>query len=83
VASATGYQGAASAEKSGVALACGTKGKAKGAIGCGICVVERGKWDGETFPIIAIKATIVDGVKIKADTYYTLKDGEFVEVTGK
>lgn len=51
----------------------------KGTIGCGICIVERGKWNGDTHPIVAIKAAIVDGVKIKADTYYMLKDGEFVE----
>jgi hypothetical protein len=25
--------------------------------------------------------TIVDGKKIKADTFYTLKDGRFVEAT--
>lgn len=30
--------------------------------------------------IKGIKAAIVDGVTIKADTWYTLKDGEFKEV---
>ena len=80
-ASATGYQGAASATgKAGVALAAGYKCKAMGALGCAICCVERGEWDGETFPIIAVKAVIVDGEKIKADTWYQLKNGEFVEV---
>ena len=29
---------------------------------------------------IAVKAAIVDGVRIKADTWYKLKNGEFVEV---
>ena len=28
------------------------------------------------------KAFVVDGEKIKADTYYTLKDGEIVEAEG-
>ena len=79
-ASATGNQGAASATgKAGVALATGFGCKAKGAIGCAICVVERGNWDGETYPIINIKAAIVDGDIIKADTYYTLCNGELVE----
>ena len=80
-ASATGDQGAASATgKSGVALAAGVDGKAKGALGCAICCVERGEWDGETYPIIAIKAAIVDGDSIKPDTWYMLQNGEFTEV---
>ena len=89
-ASATGYQGAASATgnrgaasatgKAGVALAAGYECKAMGALGCAICCVERGEWDGEAHPIIAVKAMIVDGEKIKADTWYQLKNGEFVEV---
>ena len=77
---ATGYQGAASATgEAGVALAAGFGCKAKGALGCAICVVERGNWDGETYPIINIKAAIVDGDIIKADTYYMLINGAFVE----
>ena len=80
-ASATGDLGAASATgKSGVALAAGLECKAKGALGCAICCVERGKWDGEMYPILAVKAAIVDGETIKADTWYMLKNGEFVEV---
>ena len=80
-ASATGDQGAASATgKAGVALAAGYECKAMGALGCAICCVERGEWDGEAHPIIAVKAMIVDGEKIKADTWYRLQNGEFVEV---
>ena len=80
-ASATGYLGAASATgKAGVALAAGYECKAMGALGCAICCVERGEWDGETYPIVAVKAAIVDGEKIKADTWYRLQNGEFVEV---
>ena len=80
-ASATGYLGAASATgKAGVALAAGLQCKAMGALGCAICCVERGKWDGNTYPIIAVKAAIVDGEKIKSDTWYRLENGEFVEV---
>ena len=80
-ASATGNRGAASVSgKASVALACGIDSMAKGALGCAICVVERGEWDGETYPIKAIKAAIVDGKKLKADTWYTLKGGKFAEV---
>ena len=80
-ASATGNRGAASATgKSGVALAAGIECKAKGVIGCAICCVERGEWNGATYPIIAIRAAIVDGETIKADTWYMLENGEFVEV---
>ena len=80
-ASATGDWGAASATgKAGVALAAGRECKAMGALGCAICCVERGEWDGNTYPIIAVKAAIVDGEKIKSDTWYRLENGEFVEV---
>ena len=80
-ASATGYQGAASATgKASVALAAGVEGKAKGSLGCAIFLVERGEWDGETYPIINVKAAIVDGKTVKAGTWYTLQNGELVEV---
>ena len=80
-ASATGYQGAASATgKASVAIACGIEGKAMGALGCGICLVERGEWDGETYPIKYIKAAIVDGETIKPNVWYTLENGQFVEL---
>lgn len=79
-ASATGNQGAASATgKGSVALACGIEGKAMGALGCAICLVERGDWDGETYPIKAIRAAVVDGETLKPGVWYTLIDGEFVE----
>ena len=89
-ASATGYLGAASATgdlgaasatgKAGVALAAGLECKAMGALGCAICCVERGEWNGKTYPIVAVKAAIVDGENIRADTWYQLKNGKFVEV---
>ena len=80
-ASATGDRGAASATGTGcVALACGLASKALGSLGNAIVCCERGPWNGETYPLLAIKAAIVDGETIKADTWYTLKNGEFVEV---
>jgi len=81
IASNTGN--ASSAEVSGkdsVAIVCGKDGKARGSLGCAIVATERGDWNGETFPLIAICSAIVDGETIKADTWYTVKNGEFVEV---
>lgn len=82
-ASATGVKGAASATgEDGIAIASGYQGRAKGALGCVICLAERkvpDMWAGKA-PVLAAKAAIVDGKTIKADTWYTLKNGEFVEV---
>ena len=80
-ASATGTKGAASATgKDSVALSAGKDGTVMAALGCAIFAVERGEWDGFTYPIVSVAAAIVDGEKIKADTWYTVKNGEFVEV---
>ena len=80
-ASATGYQGAASATGvGGIAVSSGFEGRVMGAKGCAIVCCERGEWNGETYPLLAVVSAIVDGEKIKADTWYTVKDGEFVEV---
>jgi hypothetical protein len=62
-----------------VAIAVGYKCRARASIGSAIVVAERGDWNGRTYPLVGIKSAIVDGVVIKADTYYTLKNGEFVE----
>ena len=77
----TGYQSAAEVGTGGsVAIVTGCNSKAKAGLGSAIVICERGKWDGKTFPLIGIKAAIVDGVTVKADTWYKLVDGEFVEV---
>ena len=77
----TGFQSAATVEgRDSVAIATGYESKAKASLGSAIVVVERGEWNGETYPIINIKAAIVDGKKLKADTFYTLKKGKFAEV---
>ena len=67
-------------EEGSIAIATGIQSKAKGGLGSAIVLVERGDWNGKTYPLRNIKAAIVDGEKIKADTWYTLKNGEFVEV---
>ena len=62
-----------------VAMVPGYKSKAKAGLGSAMVIAERGDWNGETYPLINIRAAIVDGEKIKADTWYTLINGEFVE----
>ena len=62
-----------------MAVAVGYESKAKAGIGSAIVVVERGEWNGCTCPLIGIKSAIIDGEILKADTFYKLKNGEFVE----
>ena len=69
-----GYSGSASAGKNGIA--CCRGGNVKGGMGCAICCAELDD-NGNN---IGIAAAIVDGDKIKADTWYTVKNGEFTEV---
>ena len=76
-ASATGESGAASATgKSCVAMTTGFLGRVMGDIGNAIVCVER-RDNGE---IAAILAGIVDGETLKPGVWYTVKDGEWVEV---
>ena len=75
-ASATGCKGAASADNpTAIAVAWGLKGRAKGVLGAHIVCAE---WEDDK--LIGAKMARVDGDKIKADTYYILKNGEFAEV---
>ena len=75
-ASATGWRGAASAgHKTAIAVAWGPSGRAKGVLGAHIVCAE---WEDDK--LIGAKMARVDGDKIKADTYYMLKNGEFAEV---
>ena len=67
-------------EEGSIAIATGIQSKAKGGLGSAIVLVERTTWNGDRYPINNIKAAIVDGEKIKANTWYTLKNGKFVEV---
>ena len=66
--------GSASVGKGGVAVAFG--GQAKGSLGAVIVLVESDD-DGN---VINAKSYIVDGEKVKADTYYRLKNDRRVEV---
>lgn len=76
----TGDWSAASVEgKNSIAIVTGYDSKAKGAMGCWIVLTERGDWDGNTYPIIDVQAFKVDGISIKANTFYKLKNSKPVE----
>lgn len=80
VSSATGDYGASSAENpTAIAVAWGCKSRAKGVIGSYIVCAEWKENDNCEWNFIQAKMVQVDGEKIKADTYYELIDGEFVE----
>ena len=71
-----GYCGSSSTDADhSVAVSTGYKGKSRANIGSWIALVER-KEDGE---ILDMRCAKVDGEILKADIFYTLKDGEFVE----
>ena len=72
----TGYRSAAAVGGNGsVAIATGYESKAKANVGSAIVVCERD----DNYNLIGIKAAIIDGKNLKADTYYTLINGEFIE----
>ena len=62
-----------------IAVAWGKNNKCKGSMGSFLVLSEWGEWDGNKYPFIGAKMVVVDGEKIKADTFYMLKDGEIVE----
>ena len=90
-AASAGYRGAASAGdygysvsggksatgKQGVAVAKGNGACVKGGLGALLVLAEE---KSDSYEIVAWEAAVVDGDTIKADTWYTLKNGEFVEV---
>ena len=68
-------------ERDHAVVACaGKNAKVKGPVGTWFALSEYGEWDGEGYPCICMKAAQIDGENLKPDTWYTLKDGEFVEV---
>ena len=77
----TGNRSAAIVEgKDSIAIVTGKDSKAKGSLGCWIVLTERGEWNGETNPILNVKAFKVDNLLIKENVFYTLVNGEPVEV---
>ena len=71
-------RGTAEVGANGIAAARGNGNKVRGGLGSVLVIAEEA---GGSYDIIAWKAVVVDGETIKADTWYTLKDGELVEVT--
>ena len=63
-----------------VCIGWGKNNKCKGLIGSFLVLSEWGEWNGEQYPFIAAKMVEIDGVTIKADTYYELVNGEIREV---
>ena len=84
----TGYQSASTntgdqsastnTGKEGCAISLGIEGKARGAKGCWLTLAEWAKINGE-WHRINVQTTIVDGKTIKADTFYMLCGGSFIE----
>ena len=76
----TGYQSTAKVEGfESFAIATGIGGKACGKIGCYIAVAEWVRTECG-YKLAGFQTAMVDGEKIKEDTFYSLKNGEFVEV---
>ena len=74
------YSPAATSGDSSIAAAIGRNSKAKSTIGNWIVLAEYGEWNGKTYPVLCVKCGKIDGVSLKPDTWYQLKNGEFVEV---
>ena len=70
-------RGKSASGKNGLSVARGNDVRVKGGFGA-ILVIAEEKTD--NYDIVDWKAVVVDGEKIKADTWYKLKNGELVEV---
>ena len=69
-------RGQSASGKNGLSVARGNGVKVKGCMGAVLVIAEEKK---DSYDILNWKAVVVDGEKIKADTWYMLKDGELVE----
>ncbi len=63
-----------------VAMATGRYAKAKAALGCWIVLADWAEDEDRNWHITDVKSVRADGETIKADTFYMLACGEFVEV---
>ena len=66
--------------KNCVMMSAGNEGQARGKIGSWIVLTEWEVCGNERVPTVVAKR--IDGIEVKEDTWYTLKNGEFVEVKG-
>ena len=84
--SATGYKGASEAgNPESIAIAWGYHGKAKGVLGSYLVLAdwegdEGNYWTPNEWTLKGAKMVRVDGDNIKADTWYTMLNGEIVEI---
>ena len=86
--SATGYKGKSAAENpNSVAVAWGPEAMAKGVKGSTLVLAEWKRidndawyWKEEAWEFVGSLMVRVDGEKVKENTWYTLKNGELVEV---
>ena len=69
-------RGKSSTGENGLSVARGNRVKTKGGLGSILVIAEE---EQNRCKISSWKAVVVDGVNIKADTWYMLKDGELVE----
>ena len=70
-------RGKASVGENGLAVARGNNVRVKGGLGAVLVIAEENESDND---IKDWSAVLVDGETIKADTFYMLKNGEFVEM---
>lgn len=70
-------RGNSSTGKNGLCVARGNGCRVKGGLGS-VLVIAEDTWN--SVKIVHCKSAVVDGERIKADTWYTLQDGEFSEV---
>ena len=70
-------RGKSASGKNGLSVARGNDVRVKGGLGAILVIAEEEK---DNYDIREWKAVVVDGEKIKPDTWYKLSDGELVEV---
>ena len=67
--------------KEGCAISIGIEGRASGAVGCWLTLAEWKQDEKFDWHRISVKTALVDGKKIKADTFYQLKNGKFIQAS--
>ena len=70
-------RGSSKVGEQGLAVARGNNIKAMGGLGAVLVLCEEAT---DSYDIKKVKAVVVDGVKVKPDTWYTLKNGRIEEV---
>ena len=69
-------RGKSASGKNGLSVARGNDVRVKGGLGAILVIAEESR---NNYDIVAWKAVVVDGVEVKPDTWYCLKDGELKE----